>query len=209
MSFHTYVLFVVASLVLNLVPGPDMLFLLGRCVAQGKKAGFCAAFGINSGAYVHLIAAITGLSAILLTSATAFLVVKWIGAAYLVYLGLRTLASKGSTFSIDGKESSDKAGHVIFWQGFLSDVLNPKVAIFFLALLPQFVSSHAGNPVVQLLELGVTGNLIGIAVSITLVFISTSITAGLRRNEGIAKWLQKAMGTMFIGLVLRLVTEQR
>jgi threonine/homoserine/homoserine lactone efflux protein len=209
MNLHNYLLFAFASLVLNLVPGPDMLFLLGRSVAQGKKAGLCAAFGINLGAYVHLAGATTGLSAILLASANAFLLVKWIGAAYLVYLGLRALASRGGAFSIDGSGAGDRSGRAIFWQGFLSDVLNPKVALFFLALLPQFVSGRGGDAVWQLLTLGVTGNVIGITVSVALVLISTSLSTGLRRNQRAAQWLHKAMGMLFIALGLRLVAERR
>ncbi|MEX3954343.1 LysE family translocator, partial [Paraburkholderia sp. EG287B] len=141
MSLHTYILFVGASFILCLVPGPDMLFLLGRTIAQGRAAGLCAAFGINLGAYVHLLAAITGLSALVLASATAFTAVKWIGAAYLLYLGLGALRSKGG-FAFPAGDAKVKALRLIFWQGFLSDVLNPKVALFYVALLPQFISAH-------------------------------------------------------------------
>src|SRR5450830_342069 len=165
MTLHTYLLFILSSLLLNLVPGPDMLFMLGRSIAQGRKAGLCAAFGINLGAYAHLTAALTGLSAVLLTSATAFLVVKWMGAAYLIYLGIQTLRSKSTMISVDGTRSKVQSGFRIFWQGFLSDVLNPKVAIFYLALFPQFVGSDSINPISELLILGITGNIVGISVS--------------------------------------------
>ncbi|MBN3751522.1 LysE family translocator [Paraburkholderia sp. Tr-20389] len=160
-------LFVVASLVLCLVPGPDMLFLLGRTIAQGRAAGLCAAFGINLGAYVHLLAAASGLSALLLASATAFTAVKWAGAAYLLYVGFEALRSKGSLAFPVG-DARTKALRHIFWQGFLSDVLNPKVALFYIALLPQFMSAHDPNPVKHLVALGVTGNMIGIATSLYL-----------------------------------------
>lgn len=209
MNWHTYTLFIIASLILNLVPGPDMLFLLGRAVAQGRRSGLCAAFGINLGAYVHLAAAITGLSAILMTSATAFTVVKWIGAAYLVYLGIRTLQAGQSALHFQDENSAKRANHFIFWQGFLSDVLNPKVALFYLALLPQFLSADSRHPAQELLLLGITGNMVGISVSVTLVFASMAITMNLRRNETIASWLQKAMGAMFVGLGIKLVTEHR
>jgi len=209
MTLHTYLLFVLSSLLLNLVPGPDMLFMLGRSIAQGRKAGLCAAFGINLGAYVHLIAALTGLSAILLTSATAFLVVKWIGAAYLIFLGIQTLRSKSTLIPVDGTSSRAQSGLRIFWQGFLSDVLNPKVAIFYLALFPQFVGTDATDPIAQLLILGITGNMVGISISILFVLLSTEITAGLRRNSSYAQWLQKSMGVLFVGLGFRLVTQKQ
>ncbi|WP_149137792.1 LysE family translocator [Cupriavidus campinensis] len=128
MSLHTYMLFIGASLVLCLVPGPDMLFLLGRMIAQGRAAGLCAAFGINLGAYVHLLAAVTGLSALILASATAFSVVKWLGAAYLIYLGWGALRSKGGIVPSE-LDARKNALHRIFWQGFLSDVLNPQSVV--------------------------------------------------------------------------------
>jgi threonine/homoserine/homoserine lactone efflux protein len=207
MSLHTYILFVGASFILCLVPGPDMLFLLGRTIAQGRAAGLCAAFGINLGAYVHLLAAITGLSALVLASATAFTAVKWIGAAYLLYLGLGALRSKGG-FAFPVGDAKVKALRLIFWQGFLSDVLNPKVALFYVALLPQFISAHDTTPVKHLVALGVTGNMVGIGTSITYVFLAARMTDALRRNQTISSWLTKAMGALFVGLGLKLATEK-
>ncbi|WP_082103284.1 LysE family translocator [Robbsia andropogonis] len=131
MAFHTYFLFVTASLLLCLVPGPDMLLLLGRTIAQGRKAGLCAAVGINLGAYFHLICAATGLSAIVMASATAFTVVKWVGAGYLFYIGYGALRAKGA-FNLSKDEARKVSLRRAFFQGFLSDALNPKVALFFL-----------------------------------------------------------------------------
>lgn len=207
MSLHTYMLFVGVSLILCLVPGPDMLFLLGRTIAQGRTAGLCAAFGVNLGAYVHLLAAVTGLSALVLASATAFTVVKWIGAAYLLYLGLGALRSKGS-FAFPVGEARVKALLLIFWQGFLSDVLNPKVALLYVALLPQFMNAHDPSPVKHLIALGVAGNMVGIATSITYVFLAARMTSALRHNHAISSWLTKAMGALFVGLGLKLATEK-
>ncbi|MET3234414.1 UNVERIFIED_ORG: threonine/homoserine/homoserine lactone efflux protein [Burkholderia sp. 1263] len=207
MSLHTYMLFVGASFVLCLVPGPDMLFLLGRTIAQGRMAGLCAALGINLGAYVHLLAAVTGLSALVLASATAFTAVKWVGAAYLLYLGLGALRSKGSIAFPVG-DARTKALRLIFWQGFLSDVLNPKVALFYIALLPQFMNAHDPSPAKHLVALGVTGNMVGIATSIIYVFLAARMTSALRRNQAISSWLTKAMGALFVGLGLRLATEK-
>lgn len=200
-------LFVVASLVLCLVPGPDMLFMLGRTIAQGRAAGLCAAFGINLGAYVHLLAAVTGLSALVLASATAFTAVKCVGAAYLIYLGLGALRSKRIALPVSC-DAKKKALHLIFWQGFLSDVLNPKVGLFYIALLPQFMNAHDPSPVKHLVALGVTGNMVGISTSITYVFLAATMTSALRRNQAISTWLTRAMGALFVGLGLKLATDK-
>jgi threonine/homoserine/homoserine lactone efflux protein len=207
MSQHTYLLFIGASLLLCLVPGPDMLFLLGRTIAQGRAAGMCAAFGINLGAYVHLLAAVTGLSALILTSATAFSIVKLLGAAYLLYLGWCTLRTKETT-GISVGDEPPKALRRVFWQGFLSDVLNPKVALFYIALLPQFMNAHDPHPVAHLVVLGVTGNMVGITTSLVYVYLAAHLTSALRRNRTISVWLTKAMGALFVGLGLKLVTEK-
>ena len=208
MTLETWLLFVGASIVLVLVPGPDMIYLLGRSFAQGRRAGAVAAIGINAGAYVHLAAAVTGLSAILLTSAVAFAVVKWAGAAYLVVLGIMTLRGRGSGLEVSTEGLVGRSLRAIFWQGFLSDVLNPKVAVFFLALLPQFVSPQAGNAIGQLVLLGLTVNVIAIVINLLIVAASARIGRKLRGDPRIAHWLQKAMGALFIGLGVRLVTER-
>ena len=122
MSFETYLLFIGASIVLVVTPGPDMIYMLSRSVAQGRLAGVAAAIGINAGAYVHLCAAVTGLSAILMTSAIAFTVVKWAGAAYLIYLGVNALLSRGSAMQISSSGLSKKGLRAIFWQGFWSSL---------------------------------------------------------------------------------------
>lgn len=207
MTVHTYMLFIGASLVLCLVPGPDMLFLLGRTIAQGRAAGLCAALGINLGAYVHLLAAVTGLSALILASATAFSIVKWLGALYLIYLGWGALRAKGGV-DPGAADARKNALHRIFWQGFLSDVLNPKVALFYIALLPQFMSAHDPHPVKHLITLGVTGNMVGIATSVMYVLLAARMTAALRRNRSISAWLNKTMGVLFVGLGLKLASEK-
>jgi threonine/homoserine/homoserine lactone efflux protein len=182
-----------------------MAYILARTVAQGRKAGIFAAMGINVGAYVHVAASVAGLTAILASSAWAFTAVKWIGAAYLIWTGIRTIVGKsgvmtetGSTGILDNRR--------IFWQGFLSDVLNPKVAIFFLAFLPQFVDVHneAIGVTGQLLLLGITSNIVAIVLNSAIVFLAGAATATLRQNEKAVMWLHKTAGAVFIGLGLRL-----
>jgi threonine/homoserine/homoserine lactone efflux protein len=208
MSLHSYLLFVVAAVALILVPGPDMMYMLGRCLAQGRRAGILSAIGFNLGGYVHLTAAVLGLSAILATSATAFTVVKWIGAAYLVYLGLSALWSKQGPLAVEPDIAAGRRGRTILWQAFLSDVLNPKVALFFLALLPQFVDRNAPHPTLQIVLLGLTVNVIALPVNIAIACCAARITRGLRRNGSATLWLRRGLGVLFIALGLRIAVEK-
>ncbi len=208
MDWHGYWIFVGASVALVLVPGPDMAYMLGRTVAQGRLAGIVSVLGINAGAYVHLIAAVTGLSAILMTSVLAFSIVKMLGAAYLVYLGVQTFlgARRGEGSQPQLRGVSLRA---VFWQGFLSDALNPKVAIFYLAFLPQFVDPHAQRPFLQVLLLGLTANMIAPPINILIVLASSSLTRTLRRSERVSSLLKRGLGITFIGLGARLAFEKR
>ena len=185
-----------------------MIYLLGRSIVQGKRAGVIAAVGINLGGYFHLFAAIAGLSAVLATSAFAFTVVKFAGAAYLCYLGVQALRGRGTGTEVTTEGITVLSTKRIFWQGFWSDVLNPKVAIFFLALLPQFVVPEKGNVLAQLVILGLTVNVIAIIINICIVYSSAALTAKLRGNAALSTWLNRALGTLLIGLGLRLANEK-
>ena len=208
MSLHSYLLFVLAAFALILVPGPDMMYMLGRCLAQGRRAGILSVIGFNLGVYVHLTAAVLGLSAILATSATAFTVVKWVGAAYLVYLGLNALWSKQGPLDFGEQGHGARDGRTILWQAFLSDVLNPKVALCFLALLPQFVDRAASHPTLQILLLGLTVNVIGLPTNIAIACCADRVTRGLRRNASASLWLRRGLGALFIALGLRIAVEK-
>lgn len=208
MPLHTYLLFVLAAVALILVPGPDMMYMLGRCLAQGRRAGILSAVGFNLGGYVHLTAAVLGLSAILATSATAFTVVKWVGAAYLIYLGLSALWSKQGVAIDTDAAVAGRRSRTILWQAFLSDVLNPKVALFFLALLPQFVDRSAAHPTLQIALLGVTVNALGLPTNIAIACCAARVSRGLRRNGSMTIWLRRGLGVLFIGLGLRIAVER-
>ena len=207
MSLHSYLLFVLAAFALILVPGPDMLYMLGRCVAQGRRAGILSALGFSLGGVVHITAAVLGLSAILAASATAFIAVKWAGAAYLVYLGISTLWRKQRPLAIEAGGGGIR-GRTILWQAFLSDVLNPKVALFFLALLPQFVDKDAPHPALQILLLGLTVSVIALPTNILIVCCADRITGSFRRNASVSFWLRKSLGVLFIALGLRIAVEK-
>lgn len=208
MSLHSYLLFVLAAVALILLPGPDMMYMLGRRLAQGRRAGILSAIGFNLGGYVRLTAAVLGLSAILATSAAAFTVVKWIGAAYLVYLGLSALWSKQGPLVTETGVAGGRRSRTILWQAFLSDVLNPKVALFFLALLPQFVDCNAPHPTLQIILLGLTVNVIALPVNIAIACCAARITGGLRRNGSVTLWLRRGLGALFIVLGLRIAVEK-
>jgi len=208
MDLQNYLLFVGASIILCVVPGPDMIYLLTRTIAQGKKAGVAAALGINLGGYFHLTAAILGISAIIATSSLAFAILKWCGAAYLIYIGLQAILSK-TALKLDENNNSSPALKTIFWQGFVSDALNPKVAIFFISLLPQFIQPESGNTFNQLILLGLTVNIIALPINLAIVWFSHSVTKQLRQSNRVSRALNNAMGVVFIGLGLRLANEQR
>ena len=200
-----------ACLTLCLVPGVDMAFLLSTSVARGRKAGTIAAVGINVGGYAHLIAATLGLSVVLMTSATAFLLVKWAGALYMIYLGITALFAKGSRIALTSEEvpARNHSSRKTFWQGFLSDLFNPKVAIFYLSFLPQFVSHSSPNPAVDILLLGVILNVICLAFNLLLVQSAGAVSKKLRTSKVLARWLNRVMGITFIGIGIRIAAEKR
>jgi threonine/homoserine/homoserine lactone efflux protein len=161
------------------------------------------------GGYFHLIAAILGISAVIATSSLAFIILKWCGAAYLIYIGLQAILSN-SPLTLDSSKTKGSAPlKTIFWQGFISDALNPKVAIFFISLLPQFIQADGGDTLSQLLLLGVTVNVIALSINLTLVWFSHSFTKRLRQSSRTSSVLNHTMGAVFIALGLRLAIEQR
>lgn len=207
-SFAHWGAFLTAAVFLNLAPGPDIAFILGQTVRGGKRAGFAAMGGIWTGAFGHVLMAAVGLSAILATSAVAFSVVKWVGAAYLVWLGIKALRSGGGSFVSDQETANDRLMPV-FRQGILIAVLNPKVAIFFLAFLPQFVVPGAGPVWAQLFLHGCLIIVVAALVEPPLVLAGERLTQRLRNNPGFALWMDRTLGAMFIALGLRLALEKQ
>lgn len=206
-SLSHWTAFFTAAILLNLSPGPDMAFILGQTVKRGIPSGFSAMSGIWTGAFVHVVFAALGLSAILATSAVAFSIVKWIGAAYLVWLGIKALKSKGSRMSIDNQV--DQKGFLeIYKQGVLVAVLNPKVAIFFLAFLPQFVEAGAGPVSVQLFLHGILIIAVAGFVEPPLILVGGKLTAYLDKYTGLSRWMDRGLGALLISLGVKLaITE--
>jgi threonine/homoserine/homoserine lactone efflux protein len=199
--------FVAASLVLIVTPGPDMLYVIARGIAQGRATAIVASLGISSGLLVHTTLAAFGLSVLLSQSVAAFLVVKYAGAAYLLYLGARALLSKGDLLLPEGM-ASVRPG-VAFRQGFLSNVLNPKAALFVQAFLPQFVVPGRGDTVGQVLLLGLLLIAMGLAFHILVAFGAGRLGGWLRRRPRVNAWLRWLTGGTFIGLGLRLALPDR
>ena len=199
--------FFTAAVLLNICPGPDMAFILGQTVKGGVRSGFSAMFGIWTGAFIHVLCAALGLSAVLVTSAAAFSAVKWIGAAYLVWLGLQALRSREKVV-IKGQDSP--GGLVkIFKQGVLVATLNPKVAVFFLAFLPQFVEAGAGPASAQLFLHGFLIIVVAAFVEPLLILVGGRITRCLNRNTRVSQWMNRGLGALFIGLGIKLATTDR
>jgi threonine/homoserine/homoserine lactone efflux protein len=201
-GIHDLSLFILAGILLNITPGPDMLYVIGRSASQGQRAGFVAALGIGAGCVVHIAAAAIGLSALLLTSATAFIVLKVIGAAYLCYIGLSMLMTKRTRLSSNETIAPAPLSNV-FLQGFLTNALNPKVALFFLAFLPQFIRADADDKAVALLVLGTLFNITGTLWNIFVAWAAASASTHVH-NSAIVTLMNRSIGALFVALGLRL-----
>ncbi|MFI5154809.1 MAG: LysE family translocator [Chitinophagales bacterium] len=203
MGAHNFLIFVVASLMLNLTPGNDMLYVVSRSAGQGIKAGVISALGIMAGCMVHILAAVVGISAIIAKSATAFDVIKYVGAAYLVYLGIRSIFSRArKSFEYDRMLNAVSYQN-IFWQGLLTNVLNPKVALFFLAFLPQFINIKVAHPQWQILFLGVWFDCSGTLVNIIVAIIFGKMGNWLSQSPRFIKIQEKITGILLISLGIK------
>ena len=204
--------FLTAAVLLNLTPGPDVAFILAHTARGGRRAGFAAMFGIWTGAMGHVLFAALGLSAVIMASATAFAVIKYAGAAYILWLGVQALRSKGEfSLAVNGRRPDQPPAPLrrIFAQGALIDLLNPKVAIFFLAFLPQFVEAGAGPMPMQLMLHGVLIIVVAGFVEPPLVLMGHAVTSGLRRNPGFCRWMDRGLGAFFVFIGLRLAVSER
>lgn len=200
--------FLTASVLLNISPGPDIAFILGQTVKGGRSSGFAAMFGVWSGAFVHILMAAAGLSAVLATSALAFSIVKWAGAVYLIWLGISALRSAGNTFISDTAKSSPRFIPV-YRQGMFVALLNPKVAVFFLAFLPQFVVPGAGPVWAQLFLHGLLIIAVAAFIEPPLVIAGEKLTSILRNHDRVGIWLNRGLGAIFITLGIRLALQEK
>lgn len=204
--------FLIAALALNLTPGADMTYVIARTATQGRAAGIAASFGIAGGSLVHTALAAFGVSAILAHSEAAFVTVKAVGAAYLLYLAWKSLMSgtaRAKTPNALPTAPPPAPLWRLFGEGMLTNILNPKVALFILAFLPQFVDPAAGHIWLQILFLGTLFNISGTTIN-CLVTLSTAAAAGLLQGSaGIGRWLNRLSAVVFLGLAIRLALTER
>jgi RhtB (resistance to homoserine/threonine) family protein len=206
-GIHDFGLFLAAGVLLNLTPGPDTVYILGRSIAQGRDAGVASALGICVGSIFHTTAAALGLSAILATSALAFGAVKLIGGAYLIFLGAKMLLDRRKQLSLPSS-FRQRTTLAAFRQGILTNILNPKVALFFLAFLPQFIDPASDTKVVAFIALGLTFVTTGTMWCLVLAWFASAFSQRMRTNETIAQWLNRTAGALFVFLGLRLATTK-
>jgi threonine/homoserine/homoserine lactone efflux protein len=208
-DLNTLIPFLLAAFMLNIAPGPDMLYVIGRSVGQGRKAGVVSSLGVFVGCLVHVALAAAGVAALLASSEAAFNLVRYAGAAYLMYLGARLLLDKSE---LGDAQALPPAGlRNIFWQGVVTNVLNPKVALFFLAFLPQFVDYSRGSAsvAIQIVVLGMIFDVGGTLVNLGVAWAGGHLGDFLRRNRQVAKLQRMFTGLIFVGLGLRLAFQRR
>ena len=214
-GIENYLGFILAAILLNLTPGTDSMYIITRSMAQGQTAGFYSVLGITSGILVHTLLASLGLSVLLANSPTAFMIVKYIGASYLCYLGFKMLTSKqqpliADSLSEDKQLATAKSTNhwQIYQQGVLTNVFNPKVALFFLAFFPQFIDSSYAHGMLSFLILGLTFATTGFIWCSCLALLASLLSKNLRENPSIEIVLNKISGVVFIGLGIKLLTDK-
>jgi RhtB (resistance to homoserine/threonine) family protein len=206
-GIHDFGLFLAAGILLNLTPGPDTAYILGRSIAQGREAGVASALGISLGSIFHTCAAALGLSAILATSALAFGAIKLLGGAYLIFLGIKMLLDRRKQLSVPS-DFRRRTTMAAFRQGVLTNVLNPKVALFFLAFLPQFIDPAANMKIAAFIVLGLTFVTTGTIWCLVLAWFASIFSERLRNNETISQWLNRTAGALFVFLGVRLANAK-
>lgn len=200
--------FAIAGLALNLVPGADMAFVVASAARGGRRAGVLAAFGIGAGALVHVAAAVLGISALLASSQTAFNLLKWFGAAYLLYVAFSIIRSGGMTVD-DCSHSRARSGWTLFRSAALVNILNPKVGLFFLAFLPQFTDPEAAVPAIQILCLGLWFDFVGTLVNIAVAVTSAKAAVRLAKFAWVARIARWLAGTLIAALAIKLAVASR
>lgn len=209
LGIQDFWLFIVSGLLLNVTPGPDTAYIVGRSVQLGWRGGAAAALGICTGCLVHVFAAAIGLSALLAASSFAFTVVKWAGAAYLCFIGVQLLLSRPGAMATTGAATSDAVSlRQVFWQGALTNVLNPKVALFFLAFLPQFVAAEAPHKAAAFVLLGLIFIFNGMLWCLGVAAFAASAARSIRQSGRALTWINRALGGLFIYLGVRIAMLQ-
>ena len=209
-DFNFWLIFLTTAFALNITPGPDLLYIFSKTIAGGKKVGIAASLGVCSGAMFHVVIAAIGLSAILVTSVLAFTLVKIIGVVYLLYLAYQSVRSSNVIFEVD-ENTTQKIQPESLWQvykqGVLIDILNPKVAVFFMAFLPQFLREGHGSNTSQLLLLGFIIILVAVFVETIFVLFAAKLSDGFRKNPKYQHWLDRLVAVKFVSLGVKLAVS--
>jgi RhtB (resistance to homoserine/threonine) family protein len=201
MGIQHYETFLLAGILLNLTPGNDTIYILSRTIAQGRKAGIMSVLGIATGSLIHTFFAAVGLSVIIAQSPVLFTVIKYAGAAYLFYIGIRMIFSKTSVIRLDQPE--DEKYKKIYWQAVFTNVLNPKVALFFISFLPQFIDPTYANHYLSFIVLGLSFTATGTVWCLMLALFASFISAALIKSKNTGNYLTKACGFVLVGLGIR------
>ena len=201
-------LFIVSGLLLNITPGPDTAYIIGRSVQLGWRGGAAAAIGISCGCLVHVFGAAIGLSALLMTSAAAFAVLKLAGAAYLLFTGVQMLLSRPAPVADLSAQNDPISLRRVFWQGALTNALNPKVALFFLAFLPQFVTADSPHKTLAFLVLGLIFIASGTLWCLGVAAFASKAASRIRHSQGVMVWINRVLGGMFVYLGFRVAMLQ-
>jgi RhtB (resistance to homoserine/threonine) family protein len=208
-GIENYLGFIAAGIALNLVPGADTMYILARSISYGRKAGVYSVFGISTGILIHTTFSSLGLTIILAKSATAFAIVKYLGVAYLMFLGIKMLIDKKSTFKDNTRKEEQPDLKKFYGQGVMTNVLNPKVSLFFLAFLPQFINPDYVTGALPFMILGVTFMTTGTLWCLFLAYAASLISKTLMANARIGVMMQKISGLIFIGLGIKLFTQKQ
>ena len=201
-------LFIASGVLLNLSPGPDVLYIVSQSLRSGVKAGLAAVMGITAGCCVHMAAAAFGVGLLLATSTLAFNALKWVGAAYLVYMGVQLLWSRATDPAHEALQPPVQVEvvdlKIIFFKGFVTNLLNPKVALFFLAFVPQFIPVHAAEPTLTFILLGCLFNLNGLLVGMAWAWAAAGLAQRASRVQKSLQKLDRIAGLMFVGFGVKL-----
>ena len=208
-GIDNFAAFIISAVFFILTPGIDTICVLNKSISQGRKTGFYATLGINTGILVHTLFAALGLSIIIAKSAMAFTIIKYIGAAYLIYLGIMKLRSGKSSLKADTKDQIAESAGKTYLSGTMTNILNPKVALFFLAFFPQFIRPESINSPMPFIILGSTYALLGVLWLGTLTFFSSAFSEKLTRNVSFSKWMDRFSGIVFILMGLKVALDKR
>ena len=211
LGISQFPLFLVAVTVLNLTPGPDIAYVAGQSIAQGRRAGLLSALGVAVGGCLHTVACALGITALLAASPDAFNAIKWIGAAYLMYLGLRMLWPTAAAV-VKGEAAPDvprlTRGTLLF-RGFVTNASNPKVLLFYIAFFPQFVSADSSDKTLAFLVLGAVFVTLGLVNDCVIAWLAATAARAVRSRPAVRRWIDRVVGAGFIGLGVRLALTKR